>query len=491
MLFQLSAPYRVGHSLKTRLYPIIVLLGLLPVFGAALALMAVDRSRQDDAALDLVARGTIHLERVNGLVYAVVMESRGIYMSADWQAAEPFAKNLMRQLGELQEVARAWKADAIASQQSNVGELAEQIDRFVQFRTELVRLGREESTAAARAFGDNNANRTVRTALNDRLRVVAQAYEQEIGRARNQVEADQQTFLALLLSVAGLGALGLCGGLIFVKTGLTPLLRMKDTMLHLAQGDLDIDIRGRQRADEIGEMLQAVKVFHTTLSERQKSNRETRLLAELNEWLQSCNSLSELYQMVAEFLGRLLPTCGGSLYIYANSRDVLESAKAWNGGKIMPAMHPDDCWGLRRGRPYTFGDHEIEFRCAHVGPSTASDYCCIPILAHGETIGLLHLEFGCDNHPDNEKPGKDAIAEQRRLGLVCAEQISLAIANVKLRDQLRDQSIRDVVTGLFNRRYMLQTCRREFFTRRKNKSKCQPIIHRYRSLQKIQRQSWP
>lgn len=63
-----------------------------------------------------------------------------------------------------------------------------------------------------------------------------------------------------------------------------------------------------------------------------------------------------------------------------------------------------------------------------------------------------------DHHPATT----DAMAEQRRLGLVCAEQISLAIANVKLRDQLRDQSIRDAVTGMFNRRYMLETCRREF-----------------------------
>jgi diguanylate cyclase (GGDEF)-like protein len=48
------------------------------------------------------------------------------------------------------------------------------------------------------------------------------------------------------------------------------------------------------------------------------------------------------------------------------------------------------------------------------------------------------------------------------LGLICAEQISLAIANVKLRDQLRDQSIRDPLTSLFNRRYLMETCRREF-----------------------------
>jgi diguanylate cyclase (GGDEF)-like protein len=462
-MFRLFNSGGARYSLKTRLYSIIAFLGLLPVLGVALALVAVELSRHDDAALDRVARGTINLERVNGLVYAVVMESRGIYMSADWTAAEPFAKNLSRQLGELQDVARVWKSDAIASQQSNIEDLAERIDQFVRFRTELVRLGKEESTAAARAFGDNDANRTVRTALNNSLHTVAHAYEQEIARARGQVEADERYFLAILLAVATLGAIALAGGLLFVKAGLlTPVLRMRDSMLRLAQGDLDFAIDGRQHAHELAEMARAVEVFHTTLVERQKLNRETRLLADLNEWLQSCSSLGELYRMVAEFLGRLLPGCAGSLYIYANSRDVLESAKAWNGGKMMPAMHPDDCWGLRRGRPYTFGENEIDFRCSHVDPSMQSEYCCIPILAHGETIGLLNLEFRCHSGSDGEKTHNGANAEQRRLGLVCAEQISLAIANVKLRDQLRDQSIRDVLTGLFNRRYMLETCRREF-----------------------------
>jgi diguanylate cyclase (GGDEF)-like protein len=462
-MFQLLTSGGAKYSLKTRLYSIIAFLGLLPVVGVALALVAVELSRHDDAALDRVARGTINLERVNGLVYAIVMESRGIYMSEDWSAAEPFAKNLTRQLGELQDVARVWKSDAIASQQSNIEDLAERIDQFVRFRTELVRLGKEESTAAARTFGDNDANRSVRTVLNNSLHTVARAYEQEIARARSQVEADERYFLAILLAVAILGAMALAGGLLFVKAGLlAPVLRMRDSMLRLAQGELDFAIDGRQRAHELAEMARAVEVFHTTLLERQKRNRETRLLSDLNEWLQSCNSLGELYRMVAEFLGRLLPGCAGSLYIYANSRDVLESAKAWNGGKMMPAMHPDDCWGLRRGRPYTFGENEIDFLCSHVDPSVTSEYCCIPILAHGETIGLLNLEFRCDNGSDAERPRKEANAEQRRLGLVCAEQISLAIANVKLRDQLRDQSIRDVLTGLFNRRYMLETCRREF-----------------------------
>jgi methyl-accepting chemotaxis protein len=82
-MFRLPTPRRAHYTLKTRLYSIIAFLGLLPVLGVALALAAVELSSRDDAALDRVARGTINLERVNGLVYAVVMESRGIYMSAD------------------------------------------------------------------------------------------------------------------------------------------------------------------------------------------------------------------------------------------------------------------------------------------------------------------------------------------------------------------------------------------------------------------------
>ena len=461
MNFGLPTVWLAGYTLRARLYSIIVFLGLLPVLGVFLALAAFENARTDHGALDRAARGTIHLEHINGLVYATVMESRGIYMSADWKSAEPFAQKLTAGLAELQETAQRWKAISIAGQRANVNELSRRIDQFVRFRTELVRLGKDESTAAARAFGDNDANRTVRSALNDSLNALARAYEEEIGQARAQIEANDRYVLIALFVLAALASLALAGGLMLVKGALlAPLLGMKRSMLQLAKGDLGVDVDGADRTDEIGEMARAVQVFLGTSLERQKLNREARLLSQLNEWLQSCKSLDELYQMVAEFLSRLLPDCAGSLYIYANSRDVLDSAKAWNGGQATAAMHPDDCWGLRRGRIYTFGENEIDFPCTHVGSARPSTYCCIPILAHGETIGLLHLCFG------RAQEGRDRTAEMngehRRLALVCAEQISLAIANAKLRDQLRDQSIRDALTGMFNRRYMLETCRREF-----------------------------
>jgi diguanylate cyclase (GGDEF)-like protein len=242
-----------------------------------------------------------------------------------------------------------------------------------------------------------------------------------------------------------------------------PIHSLAYSMSEIASGKMDSIIPRKTAQDEIGEMARAVEVFRKDAIERLRLTREAQILSEFNDWLQSAKSESELYDMIADVMGRLIPYSIGSLYIYANSRDVLECAKAWNGDQIVETMHPDDCWGLRRGRTYvhTHSENEIRFHCSHAASNTTGEYCCIPILAHGETVGLLHLERKAINSIE-DAAAKFTFAEERRMGLACAEQISLAIANIKLREQLRDQSIRDSLTGLYNRRYMMETCQREF-----------------------------
>ena len=181
--------------------------------------------------------------------------------------------------------------------------------------------------------------------------------------------------------------------------------------------------------------------------------REVRLLGELNEWLQSSRSLSELFDMVARFMQHILPESEGSLYVYSNSRDVLDGSASWNGGSHRDHIHPEACWGLRRGRSYHYGQSEVDFACEHTEPNDGRPYFCFPILALGETVGLMHLK----RHADATE---EAFEDSRRLAQMCAEQISMAIANVRMRDQLEDRSIRDPLTGLFNRRHMLDSMRR-------------------------------
>ena len=230
-------------------------------------------------------------------------------------------------------------------------------------------------------------------------------------------------------------------------------------------------------------MARSVEVFLATSLEREKLNREARLLSQLNEWLQSCKSLDELYQMVAEFLSRLLPDCAGSLYIYANSRDVLDSAKAWNGGQTTTAMHPDDCWGLRRGPHLHFRRQRDRFPVRARG----RDGCRMPtaVFQFSRTARPSVCCISLSGRADGESQSRD---QQRRLALVCAEQISLAIANAKLRDQLRDQSIRDALTGMYQQTLHAGNLPPRVLAGGARGAERQHALDGYRPLQEVQRQ---
>ncbi|EEE38350.1 sensor histidine kinase [Rhodobacteraceae bacterium KLH11] len=208
--------------------------------------------------------------------------------------------------------------------------------------------------------------------------------------------------------------------------------------------------RGNQR--QLRDLRNRAKAERDLMDEQLRLAREVRLLGELNEWLQSSRSLDELFQMVSRFMTHILPEAEGSVYVYSNSRDVLDGCASWNEGTHKAHIHPEGCWGLRRGRTYEFGASEIDFICEHAEPHDGRPYFCFPILAHGETVGLLHLRA----HSGQEK----VFHSSKKLARLCAEQISMAIANVQMRDQLHDQSVRDPLTGLFNRRHMTDTLRK-------------------------------
>ena len=188
---------------------------------------------------------------------------------------------------------------------------------------------------------------------------------------------------------------------------------------------------------------------------------ERQLLSQTSEWLYSAKSLEELLMVVNTCMQTLMPEADGGLYIYSNSRDTLDKATDW-GSTSQPAhLNPDECWALRRGRAYAYGTNAIEFPCSHIEDPN-SPYFCLPIIAHGETIGLLHLCFNglIAGTLDNTQL-REFVQQRWDTALICAEQISLAIANVQLRQELQDQSIRDPLTNLWNRRWFLEAAHRD------------------------------
>ena len=207
---------------------------------------------------------------------------------------------------------------------------------------------------------------------------------------------------------------------------------------------------------------QATRQAQLSLELERQRKREARLLSELGEWLQSCKTLQELFQVIGRYMAQIFPGTSGELYVYSNSRDVLDGVCAWNRPThLADHFQPDECWALRRGRMYRHGAGLVNFPCGHAHDVDPADpdaaYLCLPIIAHGDTVGLLHIRFA----RRATVAGQAGMDDQAcAFAVQCSEQISLAIANVRLRDELRDQSTRDPLTGLYNRRFFFDNCRR-------------------------------
>jgi len=154
------------------------------------------------------------------------------------------------------------------------------------------------------------------------------------------------------------------------------------------------------------------------------------------------------------YCARLLPGMSGVIYLFRNSRDLLEKEAQW--GTPMGAIDvigPQDCWALRRGQPHkTVAENDLvcpHYREAAVFPRGA---LCIPLIAQGEVLGLICFQ---------PLEGSTSELREELLANTLCEQVSLTLSNIHLREALRQQSIVDPLTGLFNRRYMDETLRRE------------------------------
>jgi methyl-accepting chemotaxis protein len=269
-------------SLKTRLLLVIGLLGIVPGLGVGLNSYNLALSKQASERMDMAWRGAQYLQRINGLVYAAVMESRGIYMSPDWRTAEPFAEKLLQDLTEIEATANLWKEHAIDSEREPIADLARAIAEFVGFRKELVRRAQFESATVARSFGDNDANRKVRSALNDKLVELGKAYADYTAHAEQEVKRIEWLNQIVLIGLAALATAALGAGFSFVIVSLIrPLYRLRGCMLQIAQGNLDLNVPGADQADEIGQMAAAVMALRDAALE--KGRLEQRKQEELQQ----------------------------------------------------------------------------------------------------------------------------------------------------------------------------------------------------------------
>lgn len=190
---------------------------------------------------------------------------------------------------------------------------------------------------------------------------------------------------------------------------------------------------------------QELKRVHQELIENSQTLKERgeviELLGGMAHRMQAARTDAELAQVIEAFVPRVLPNLPGVLYAHNNSRNLLFPLASWGSfhGQA-DGFAPDDCWALRRGLGHFVYEPGTDIVCEHVKDKERA-YHCEPLLASGEVIGVLYL----DGQVDTETGFRMH---------VLVENIASAMVNHKLQRDLKEQTIRDPLTGLFNRRYM-------------------------------------
>jgi diguanylate cyclase (GGDEF)-like protein/PAS domain S-box-containing protein len=204
------------------------------------------------------------------------------------------------------------------------------------------------------------------------------------------------------------------------------------------------DITERKKTEEA--LHQANQKLEAWVRELEQRTRELTLLSEMGDILRACLTTEEVYEVIVRVAQELFPNQGGALFVLGPLRNIVEVVAEWGENtREELTFTPDECWALRRGRVHWVEDTHIGLLCKHLQTPLPHGYLCVPMMAQSEAVGVLHL---------TQSEGAYMPEAKQRLAMAMAEHVAMALSNLRLHETLRSQSIRDQLTGLFNRSFM-------------------------------------
>ncbi len=263
-------------GIQAKIVAVVAVLATVALLATGLGVFGVMSYHDEVAAMARASERALLGEQMDKLVTAAVMDSRGIYMSADRKEAEKFAVPLLKSLETLKQKKTEWLARASARDRERFDEAANKVDEFIRFRSEIVRLSRNVGLEDARAFGDNDANRSNRSALNDNLSRLVRGSSARI----SEIDRDLEEFYRkIVLRLIGLCLAGVVAGVALAvvvvrRTVVTPLTDMVAAVRTVADGNIETEVPGSSRTDEIGDLAGALTIFKRKLIAQREQGRE-------------------------------------------------------------------------------------------------------------------------------------------------------------------------------------------------------------------------
>jgi diguanylate cyclase (GGDEF)-like protein/PAS domain S-box-containing protein len=236
---------------------------------------------------------------------------------------------------------------------------------------------------------------------------------------------------------------------IIAKTGNRVTLEVSTRVLYRQGKAVGIqgiarDITERKKWEDT--LKEANQKLEDWVHELEQRTHEMTLLSEMGDILRACMNTKEVYEVIVNVAQEIFPGQGGALYVIGPLRNIVESVAEWGDTSgLESTFTPNECWALRRGRTHCVDDVQTGLLCKHLHAPMPKGYICVPMMAQSEAVGILHLKHPEDTHISEAK---------QKLAIAMAENVAMALSNLRLHETLRNQSIRDQLTGLFNRSFM-------------------------------------
>jgi len=197
-------------------------------------------------------------------------------------------------------------------------------------------------------------------------------------------------------------------------------------------------------------VLKASIAKEQSLLEKRVEERTTEIemLQRLASMLAACNSIDEVQQVLSEIVPKVIGEFPCAVSLVNDKGHLIETKIEWpNRWPGLNVFTSDECWALRKGRYHISKDAHSSLTCQHMD-NNEEQTLCVPLLAHGQAIGLLHVLLA------NKQADMNLI-------FTLSEHLGLALANLNMQEKLREQAIKDPLTKLYNRRYMDDMLERE------------------------------
>ncbi len=268
-------------------------------------------------------------------------------------------------------------------------------------------------------------------------------------RVRRLVVCDLNGQLVGLITqtniLQNLNPIDMCGVIHTLRKEIQDLQAEKIELLHRNNSRLE---------EQVGRLQESVNKL-------EQRNYEMTTINQMMELLQACAKIEDANKFLVEFLKKLFPEFSSSVLLKNKCNCKFESVSSYgNLADSETLVEFNDCWALRRGQTHIASNAQPGLFCDHVDiESQPTTTICIPLLNQGKVWGLFYLRTQCSEKISHH---------QKHLAHIVAEQISLALYNLKLREKLRNDSFRDALTGLFNRRYLDEYLKQEIIRAKRN-----------------------